>query len=82
MNKDGIAKKVKDYVRSVTFSSTKEINDNLLIFEEGILDSMGLVGLISFLEEEFKIHISDSDLIEENFQSINAVAQFVLKHMN
>jgi acyl carrier protein len=51
----------------------------VLIFKEGFLDSMGLVILITFLEETFGIATSDSDMVEENFESINAITEFVLR---
>jgi len=38
---------------------------------------MGFIMLIAFLEEEFGIKTSDEDLIEENFESINAICDFV-----
>ncbi len=82
MNENGIASKLKNYVLKETFSGLKEIDDYLLIFNEGILDSMGLVGLITFLEEEFSIKISDADMIEENFESINALTDFVENRKN
>ncbi|MFC2081149.1 acyl carrier protein [Bacteroidota bacterium] len=82
MDKVDISKKVSDYVMNTTFSNRKDIKGDLLIFKEGILDSMGLVSLISYLEEEFNIHISDSDMVEENFESIDALTEFVAKHMN
>ncbi len=82
MNENGIASKLKNYVLKETFSGLKEIDDYLLIFNEGILDSMGLVGLITFLEEEFSIAITDADMVEENFESINAISEFVKKSSN
>ena len=47
------------------------------LFKEGYFDSMGFIMLIAFLEEEFGIKTSDEDLIEENFESINAICDFV-----
>ena len=82
MNKNGIAVKLKEYVKNASFSDLKEISNDLLIFKEGILDSMGLVSLISFLEEEFSIKISDADMIEENFESINALTDFIENRKN
>jgi len=38
---------------------------------------MGFIMLITFLEEEFGIKTVDSDLIEENFESINAITEFI-----
>jgi acyl carrier protein len=40
---------------------------------------MGFILLITFLEEEFAISVGDADLIEENFESINAIVAYILK---
>jgi acyl carrier protein len=50
-------------------------NDNLL--EGGILDSMGVLELVEFIEAEFSITVSDEDLSPENFQTIERIASFV-----
>jgi acyl carrier protein len=42
---------------------------------------MGFIMLISFLEEEFGIKTNDSDLTEENFESINAITDFVSRKL-
>ncbi len=76
-DQNGIASKVRDYIKSATFSSIDNLDDDLLIFKEGVLDSMGLVSLFSFLEEEFGIQITDADLVEENFESVKAITHFV-----
>jgi acyl carrier protein len=40
---------------------------------------MGFILLIDFIEEKFVIKTSDTDLIEENFESISAIADFISK---
>jgi acyl carrier protein len=45
--------------------------------ENGMLDSLGILDLVHFLEGEFSICISDEDLLPENFQSLKAVVVFV-----
>lgn len=82
MNENGIAEKVREYIKSTTFNNIDQLNDDLLIFKEGILDSMGLVVLFSYLEEEFGIQITDADLVEENFESVNAITKFVSQRIN
>jgi acyl carrier protein len=69
--------KIKDYVKNYTFADKSKIKEDTLIFKEGFLDSMGFVSLITFLEQEFKITTQDRDLIESNFESINAIANYV-----
>ncbi len=74
-----IKEKVKGFILEQTFADKSKVIDETLIFKEGYLDSMGFVILIAFLEEAFTIETTDRDLIEENFESINAIANFVLK---
>lgn len=44
--------------------------------ETGMIDSLGILDLVCFLEEEFGLAISDEDLQPENFQSLKAVVEF------
>ena len=78
MENDTIDKeKVKSYVLQAVYADKEKIHDDTLIFKEGYFDSMGFMVLISFLEEEFGIKTGDADLLEENFESINAITEFV-----
>ena len=49
--------------------------DNLL--ESGVIDSLGVLDLVTFLQEEFSVTVEDDDLTPENFQNIERMAQFV-----
>jgi acyl carrier protein len=73
-----VKEKVRSYIIQSVHVDSNKIKDTSLIFKEGFLDSMGFIVLITFLEEEFKIKTNDSDLIEENFESINAISDFVI----
>jgi acyl carrier protein len=68
---------IREFVCKATFSDPQKINDNTLLFEEGIFDSMGLLNLIAFLEQDFKIKIEDSELDADNFGSIDAIVSFL-----
>ncbi|WP_178984252.1 acyl carrier protein [Winogradskyella helgolandensis] len=73
--------KIKNYIIESTFDDVEKIKDDTLIFEEGILDSMGLLFLIEFLQEEFNLTTSDEELVVENFQSINSIIAFIESKM-
>jgi len=60
-----------------TFSSSDTLKDETLIFVQGIFDSMGFISLYNFIEESFSIKVEDFELLEENFESINAIANFI-----
>jgi acyl carrier protein len=74
-----IKQKVNEYVIEHTFAEKHKIQDDSLIFKEGYFDSMGFIMLITFIEDEFALKTSDSDLIEENFESINAITTYILR---
>ena len=71
--------KIKNYIVESSHADAEKIKNDSLIFKEGFFDSMGFIMLITFLEEEFGIKTVDSDLIEENFESINAITEFIKK---
>ena len=80
MENDTIDKeKVKSYVLQAVYADKEKIHDDTLIFKEGYFDSMGFMVLISYIEEEFGIKTNDSDLLEENFESINAISEFIIR---
>jgi len=55
--------------RGVTFQ------DNLL--ESGVLDSLGILDLVAFVEQNFAIVLNDDELVPENFQTIERLSAFV-----
>ena len=74
-----IKEEVRSYINQSVHVDNNKIKDTSLIFKEGFLDSMGFILLITFLEENFSIKTNDSDLIEENFESITAISDFVVR---
>jgi acyl carrier protein len=77
-----IRDKIRTYILNETFAESEKIQNESLVFKEGYFDSMGFVRLISFLEGEYSLKINDADLVEENFESINAITDFVVKKKN
>jgi acyl carrier protein len=67
------------YVKGNTFKKTDNLTADTKLFVEGIFDSMGFVLLLDFLEEKFQITALDEDLVEENFESIDAITSFILR---
>lgn len=74
-----LKERIKTYVLEETFADSEKIQNDSLVFKEGYFDSMGFVRLVSYLENEFGLKIYDADLIEENFESINAITDFVIR---
>lgn len=77
-----IKSKIRQYVVETSYANPDQVKDESLIFGEGILDSMGFIMLINFIEETFAIKAKDSELLEDNFESVNAMAEFVIRKLN
>jgi len=72
----------KDKVRSFIvenflFGNDGGLSDDSSFLDEGIIDSTGILELVSFLEEEFGIAVKDEELIPENLDSIASVARYL-----
>lgn len=74
--------KVKKYIIETSYVPEDKVQDETLIFVDGIFDSMGFLGLINFIEDHFDIKAKDSELLEENFESINAIGSFIDQKLN
>jgi len=58
-------------------SMDRPLDDHDPLIESGIIDSMGIMTLLAFVEEQFSIEIPGDDLIPENFASITAITALV-----
>jgi acyl carrier protein len=55
----------------------KDLQDSDSLIESGIIDSMGMLELVAFVESDFGIVVAETDLIPENFESIATLSAFV-----
>ena len=60
----------------------QQISDSDGLLESGILDSLGILDLVSSLEQQFSMSVGDDELVPENFQSIDRLAAFVQRKMS
>ncbi len=58
-------------------TGSREVPDDYPLIENGVLTSLQTVELVIFLEERFDIVVEDEELDEENFGSINSIADLV-----
>jgi len=73
----------KDQLRDYIFSElardnhSGNLSDDYSLVENGVIDSMAIVQLLSFIEDSFEISIEDEELIPENFETINAIYSLI-----
>ncbi|MCA9471148.1 MAG: acyl carrier protein [Nitrospirales bacterium] len=67
----------KFIVEHIPKARQMSIQDDEQLLENGLLDSLGILDVVTHLEEEFGISISDDELTPDNFQSIRTMYQYV-----
>lgn len=74
-----IQAQVKDYIaQNLLFSDDGfGYNDDASFLEEGIVDSVGIMELVLFIEENFGLSVDDEDLTPDNFDSVNKLASYI-----
>ncbi len=59
------------------YSDVFSLDDSASFMDSGILDSVGVLQIILFLEEQYGIKLADEEVIPENLDSIRNLAEFV-----
>ncbi|MBU1043488.1 MAG: acyl carrier protein [Candidatus Omnitrophica bacterium] len=76
-----IKPKIKEFIINnfLMGADSANIQNDTSFLEEGVIDSTGILELVEFLQETFKIMIEDEELIPDNLDSIDKVAAFILR---
>jgi acyl carrier protein len=61
----------------LVYDDDKDFDENTNLIERGIIDSMSLVRLISFIEEQYSVHVQDEDIVPENFSTLTKIGSFI-----
>jgi acyl carrier protein len=80
MNENTVGSEIIAYLTGQTGLDAALVTRETDLFREGLLDSMGLVEVIAFCEQEFDVTFELADLTEENVASVGALARLVVQH--
>ena len=69
-------------VDNFLFGDRDKLKIDTPLFEKGIIDSTGVLELVAFIEENFKVTVTDEELIQDNFSSINSIDSFLKSKNN
>jgi len=72
-------KKVRELIAKVGVDA-ELLSDDTDLIEESILESLGLIALISMMEEDFKISLESVDYDINNFRTINKLNALIGKY--
>ncbi len=79
-----IEKDVRRFIaENLTFSDDPdELDAELSMLEADIIDSTSILELVLYLEERFRIEIDDSEVVPDNLDSLNRIADFVAARLS
>lgn len=74
-----IKPRIRDYIlQNLLFSDDPaELPDDASLLDRGIIDSTGVLEVVMFIEETFGLHVKASDMLPENFDTVDAIVAFV-----
>ena len=75
-----VLERVRKFVRETFMYAQPNapLAEDVLLLKRGVIDSMGVVELIEFIQAEFGIQIPDEDVTEDHLGSLGAIADYVV----
>ena len=65
-------------VENLTYSgSWSEVDEDYPLLAKHVIDSLGMLKLVSLIEEEFDVEIDDDDVVPDNWRTIRNIAALV-----
>ncbi len=79
-----VKREIKNYiVESFLYGQDDNTLDNDVSFlENGIIDSTGVLELVSFVQDAYGITVTDDEIIPDNFDTLNKLELFIMKKLD
>jgi len=81
VNQDIVAERIRKFLVQ-EFPATRNLGSNESLLNNGLIDSLGILEVVAFIEKEFGIVVFDEDLLPENFGSVHSLSNFVGQKTN
>ena len=69
-------------VEKFLFGDGQMLTNNTSFQEKGIMDSLGILDLVLFLESTYGVKIEDEEVVPENMDSVNKIVMFMEHKLN
>lgn len=79
LDADAVSAKIRGFLAVNFLYSTQGFTygDDASFLEEGIIDSLGIIEVVAFVEKEFGIAVADRDRLPSNFDSVNKLSSYI-----
>ena len=69
-------------IENFLFGDRERFEPDLSFLETGVIDSTGMLELVGFLEDRYKIQIKDEEFVPENLDSLHNIEGFLRRKLN
>jgi acyl carrier protein len=80
-NTDAVLRIRQFVLQKFPLAKRRNVTDHDNLLESGIIDSLGVLELVTFMQQEFSLTVDDENLTPENFQTIECMARFVARNL-
>jgi acyl carrier protein len=74
-----IEREVRGFITKELERQLDGVRDDESLLEAGVIDSLGVLSLVSFIERRYGIAVTEDEMMPENFDSIEAIAGFITR---
>ncbi|MFQ5559900.1 MAG: phosphopantetheine-binding protein [Nitrospinota bacterium] len=78
-----IQEEIKTFLREKKFiKEEEEIGSEDSLLEQGVIDSVGIQEIVSFMEKKYSISVDEDDLMPDNFDTLNDMERYIQEKLN
>jgi acyl carrier protein len=83
MNSETLKTQVRQYIvdNLLMGANAAELRDEDSFMESQVIDSVGVLELVSFLEKNFSIEVEAQEMLPENLDSLNGIARYLQRKL-
>jgi acyl carrier protein len=78
LTEDALKLRLREFVtKNFYLADPGSFDDASSFLDRGVIDSTGVLELVTFVEDEYGITVVDEEIVPANFDTVNALAGFV-----
>lgn len=71
--------KIEEYIRGLAAEKNITVSNTTDLFQTGILDSFGIVSLLSYIIDTFSLRLETESFDADSFRTIDSIVKFLKK---
>ena len=73
---------IKNYIYNKISSNNVIFDEDTDLFKSGVIDSMGVMELVAFLEEKYNLNLDAKQMTADNFRTVNSIVCLIAEDVN